>query len=128
MTRSLPPAILASTLGLLLATGTAFAAGPFDGVYGGPQHETVNSNSGYCRDINRDAVRLTIRDNVAHYEWGQPLDAPVAADGSFFVDKPGATSRVASGTILLKGRVSGGNLEADVGGSRCAAHLTLKKM
>jgi hypothetical protein len=117
-------------LGLALGlTHGAMAAGPFDGVYAGTQRETRNNNSGMCQNINRDNIRIAISNSMISYHWGPvPLETTIAADGSFSVDHTGmAATRGASAVISLKGKVTGGNLEADVGGSACAGHLSLKK-
>jgi len=126
MTRSLPPTILALALGLLLATAPAFAAGPFDGTYGGNRTVTASSPSG-CMAVNGNNARLVVANNVAHYEFGMPFDASIAADGSFSVEKVN-NARNGSASFALKGRIVGINMEADVGGDRCRVHLSLKKM
>jgi hypothetical protein len=114
-------------LGLVSLADHTMAAGMFDGTYAGTLRETLNNNSGYCQNINRD-TRIVIKDSVINYKWGPvPLETTVGGDGSFSVDRPGMQSRGASAAISLKGRISGGNLEADVGGSQCAGHLSLKK-
>ena len=116
--------------GLMLAqvpmAHPSMAAGPFDGTYVGRQIETQNNNSGACQNINRD-TRIIVANNVISYSWGVPLETTVGGDGSFSVDHAGLAVRGAAASVSLKGRISGGNLEADVGGNRCAAHLSLKK-
>jgi hypothetical protein len=105
----------------------AAAAPPFDGAYAGTRRETRNNNSGYCRNINRDNIRVTISNSTINYRWGPiPLEATIAADGSFSVDHLGMVSRFPS-VISLKGKITDGNLEADVGDYSCAGHLSLKK-
>lgn len=56
-----------------------------------------------------------------------PLETKVGADGSFSADPEGLQMRGAGATYSLKGKIVSGNLEADVGSSACAAHLSLKK-
>jgi hypothetical protein len=119
--------VLGLTLGPLLMVPRATAAGAFDGTYVGRQNETQNNNSGMCQNINRD-TRVIVANNVIRYSWGVPLETTVGGDGSFSVDQAGAAVRGAAASVSLKGRITGGNLEADVGGNRCAAHLSLKKM
>jgi hypothetical protein len=113
--------------GLLPLTNRATAAGPFDGTYVGQQRETRNNNSGYCHDTNR-ATRIVVANNVIKYSWGVPLETTVGADGSFSVDHQGMAMRGAQAMISMKGQISGGNLEADVGNNACSAHMSLKKM
>jgi hypothetical protein len=119
--------VLALTLCPIAMVSRTLAAGAFDGTYAGRQRETLNNNSGFCQNLNRDA-RVIVANNVIRYSWGVPLETTVGADGSFSVDHLGLATRGASASVSLKGRITGGNLEADVGGSACAAHLSLKKM
>jgi hypothetical protein len=116
-------------LGLLAGFGPlanhATAAGPFDGTYSGPLRETRNNNSGYCTIPS--ATQIVVANGMIKYKWGVPLETTVAADGSFSVDHVGMAMRGAAAMISLKGRITGGTLEADVGSDRCAAHLSLKK-
>jgi hypothetical protein len=106
----------------------AIAGGPFDGVYGGQQKTTLNNNSGFCQNLDRP-VRLSIVNNVISYPWGRgTLQATVTPDGSFFTEQPGTLGPRGSGTYQLKGRINLGTLEADVGGTACGAHLSLRKM
>lgn len=115
-------------MGLAPAAGGALAAGAFDGSYTGSQTETKNNNTGFCRNLTRDHVRVTVGGDVAKYQWGVPLEAPVAGDGSFMVRAPGLLIRGKANTILFQGTIKGGNLEADVGSVECGAHLSLKKI
>ena len=108
-------------------TGPASAASPFDGRYVGPMKATTNDNSGYCKSADHDKVLLVVKDGIVKYKWGVDLEATVAADGSFSDDKPGMMIRGASPTISIKGKITGPKLEADVGSTRCAAHLSLTK-
>ena len=119
--------VLGLMLGQIPMADRTMAAGAFDGTYVGRQRETQNNNSGYCPNLNRD-TRIVVADNVIRYSWGVPLETTVGGDGSFSVDHQGMAVRGASAMISLKGRISGGNLEADVGTPQCAAHLSLKKM
>jgi hypothetical protein len=116
-------------LALGLMPLSASAAGGFDGIYVGQSRETINNNSGYCQGLTHDNSRIIVKDNTISYTWGKvPLETTIGGDGSFSVERPGMqATRGASGSYTLKGRISGGNLEADVGGTSCAAHLSLKK-
>ena len=120
---------LLMTLGLAAAwlplADTAKAAGPYDGVYAGTQRETKSNNTGWCQHINRNDIRLMVMDSTIRYRWGNiPLQATVASHGSFSVSATGASS----GSASFTGRISIGNLEADVGTAACAAHVSLKKL
>jgi hypothetical protein len=127
MTRSMILVLLVVAFGQTVIATTA-VAGAFDGVYTGAQREVQNDNSGFCRNVTRDNVHVTVAADVIKYQWGQlPLETTVRNDGSFSVDRTGLAMRGASPTVSLKGRISGGNLEADVGGIKCSAHLSLKK-
>ncbi len=114
---------------LSLTTGT-MAAGTFNGTYAGMQHGNPNNSSagGHCSNLDHP-VKLVVADNVAKYAWGQEtIEAPIGNDGSFSGSKPGWAGRGGSGqAFTLAGRISGGNLEADVGTTVCGAHLSLKK-
>jgi hypothetical protein len=112
--------------GLLPMGNLAMAAGSFDGTYVGPRRETQNNNSGYCHDTN-GPTRVVISNNVIKFQWGVPLETTIGADGSFSVDHQGMGMRGAQAIISMKGRISGGNLEADVGNNACAIHMSLKK-
>lgn len=119
---------------LVLASGSvpladrAIAAGPYDGVYAGTQRATKTDNSTQCQKINQDSIKVMVMDNTIRYRWGPvPLQATVASDGSFSVDVAGSASRGYSSEVSFKGRISLGNLEADVGGNICAGHLSLRK-
>ena len=128
MIRSKPLMVMSLALGLLPLADSAMAAGPFDGVYAGTQRVTKTNNSTQCQTINRDDVRVMVMDNTIRYKWGPvPLQATVANDGSFSVDVSGGSSRGYSSEVSFKGRINIGNLEADVGGNICAAHLSLRK-
>ena len=71
---------------------------------------------------------MVVKDGVAKYKWGVPLEAPVAADGSFFDQEKGLAIAGASPSIIIKGRITGPKLEADVGTPACAAHLSLTRL
>jgi hypothetical protein len=117
-------------LGLVLtaAAGPAWSASPFDGTYVGTQRETLNNNSGQCANINRDNARLAVKDGVISYRWAVPIETTVGSDGSFSVDQQGQqVGRGGTNQLSFKGKITGGQLEAEVGSARCAAHLSLKK-
>jgi autotransporter translocation and assembly factor TamB len=112
--------------GLTLA-GTVSAAGSFDGTYKGSQTSTGTNNSQECASLSRDNVALTVQNNHFNRQWGEGvLSVDVAPDGSF-ATSVNATSGRRLRTIGIKGRIAGGNLEADIGSDLCSAHLSLKK-
>ena len=107
----------------------SFAANTFDGVYSGTQRTILTNNSALCARIATDTV-LRIQNNHFSRQWGVAnLSVDVAADGSFeakqFVGGGRATGdpRV----VRITGQIADSNLEADIGGTRCAVHLSLKK-
>ena len=120
ITRSLLP-LLGITC---LAYTGASAAGSFDGVYRGTQQATGTNNSANCAKIDHDTA-LRIENNHFTRTWSVPLSVDVAADGSF------SASAIASQrplrTAQITGKITGGNLEADIGTDLCRAHLSLKK-
>jgi hypothetical protein len=123
-----PLMVLGLALGLLPLENSAIAAGPFDGVYAGTQRVTKTNNGSQCQNINQDHIRVMVLDNVFRYRWGPiPMQVTVAGDGSFSLDVAGAAERSTSGSVSMKGRINIGNLEADVGGNICAAHISLRK-
>jgi hypothetical protein len=120
--------IIGLASGLALLATPAIAGGPFDGVYGGQQKTTVNNNTGFCLNLDHP-VRLSIVNGVISYPWGRgTLQAIVTPDGSFFTEQPGTMGARGSTSYQLKGRINLGTLEADVGGTACAVHLSLRKM
>ena len=127
MVRSITFGFLGLALASVLATDPAVAGGPFDGTYTGTRRTTVNNNSGKCQNLDRDRTQMVIRDNVVHYEWIGPIEAPVKPDGSFEGSQPGLATVGASGSIMLKGKITGPNLEAQLGSTLCAVHLSLVK-
>ena len=125
MLRSLKWGSLGLVFGLIATAGASLAAGAFDGTYVGPQRETKNNNSGYCRNVTHDNAKLVVADGVAKYTWGGKLmEAPVKQDGTFYVLTDGFNG---GPSWELKGKIAPGNLEADVGSVTCAGHLSLKK-
>ncbi len=117
--------------GPLTTSGATLAASPFDGTYVGTQRETANNNSGYCNNLNRDDIRRVVKDGVITTVWSKAtLRATIASDGSFAVTEEGMQFGKVGGQpnpITFKGMIRDGKLEADVGGSRCAAHWSLRK-
>ena len=111
-----------------LANPTA-AAGAFDGSYGGTPREVRNNNGGMCQAMLQDKTPVVVANNVIKYTWVAriPLETTVSNDGLFSVDARGMASRGADVTISFKGQIKGGNLEAYVGGTECAVHLSYKK-
>ena len=119
---------LAVVVGLLPMTHTAVnASGTFDGVYTGAARETLNNNGGRYLNLGR-ATEIVVVDDTFHYKWVRDMEAKVRADGSFFVSALGRAARGASPSVSVQGRIAGGKLEADVGGDRCAVHLSLTKI
>jgi hypothetical protein len=127
MTRSSPIACFGAALGLVLMTVPLQAAGPYDGVYSGTQKMTVTNNSGKCQNLDRDRVSVAIQDNVIRYPWAVQMEATIKPDGSFDASKTGGSQAGFSASYRIKGQITGGRLEADVGSNICGVHLSLIK-
>jgi hypothetical protein len=119
-------ALIIASLAAAVA-GPAVSAGSFDGTYRGNQHETLANNSKDCANLTRDNVVLTVTDNKFVRQWGvATLPVEIAPDGTFSAEVLVSTKpRLRQAQI--KGKITGGNLEADVGTDLCAAHMSLKK-
>jgi hypothetical protein len=118
-------ALALTCVGLALAV-PAGAAGSFDGTYKGTQATTSTANNASCASLDR-GTSLVVTDNHFTRHWGQAdLQVPVAADGSFDTKVTTSDSRKLR-TIGIKGKITGGALEADIGSDVCSAHLSLKK-
>lgn len=119
-------------LGVLALAAPAWAAGQFDGTYTGRQTTTMTNNSANCQHMDRD-ISLTVKDNRISRRWGPQNDtvaAEVKPDGTFY----GATSASAGGMgrtrtreYILRGRISGATLEAELGSSLCAVRMVLTR-
>jgi hypothetical protein len=118
-------ALIVAGLAVAVA-GPAVSAGSFDGTYRGGQRVTLNNNSSDCANIREENLVLTVTDNKFVRHWGvATIPVEIAPDGTFsaMVVVSNRPLRQAS----MKGKISGGNLEADIGTDKCAAHLSLKK-
>ena len=119
-------AMIIAGLGLASA-GPAIAAGSFDGTYRGAETVTMTNNSSDCLSIKQDHMALTVADNKFVRHWGvAALPVEIAPDGTF-------SSSVVVSTkpqlrqAQIKGKITGGNLEADIGTDLCSGHMSLKK-
>ena len=118
--------LIIAGLGLAVA-GPAVSAGSFDGTYRGAETLTLSNNSSDCLSIKQDHMVVTVTDNKFVRHWGvATLPVEIAPDGTF------ASSVVVSTKPQLrqaqiKGKISGGNLEADIGTDLCSGHMSLKK-
>ncbi len=118
-------ALIIAGLGFAVA-GPALSAGSFDGTYRGTESVTLTNNSSDCLSIKQDHMAVTVTDNKFVRHWGiATLPVEIAPDGTF------SSSVVVSNRPLrqaqIKGKITGGNLEADVGTDLCAGHMSLKK-
>jgi hypothetical protein len=113
-------------IGLTLAlAGVASAAGAFDGTYKGSR--TVLHTTNGCAPL--DNITLVIKDNHFNRTWGQiPLSVDIANNGTF--GQSGMYSQYHSRPRMasIKGKITAGNLEADLGDDYCMVHLSLKKI
>jgi hypothetical protein len=116
-------------VGVVALAGAAMAAGTFDGRYTGPQKTMVNSNRGPCQGLDHD-VTVAVSNSTITWPWGRgdPLVATVQADGSFYAQVKGIQGPVGFNAVNeLKGRITAGVMEADVGGTACQVHWSLRK-
>jgi hypothetical protein len=118
-------AIIACLLGIA-AVGPAASAGSFDGTYRGTETVTLTNNSSECLAIKQDYMAVTVTDNKFVRRWGvATLPVEIGPDGTF------SASIVMSNRPLrqlqIKGKIIGGNMEADIGTDLCAGHMSLKK-
>jgi len=118
--------VLAIVVGFLPTTRPANAAGAYDGTYVGTARQTLSDNGGRCQSPGHD-LRVVITDDTFRYKWARGLDVKVQPDGSFYANGLGRAQRGASPSVSIKGQIVSGKLEADVGGDRCADHLSLTK-
>lgn len=117
------------TVAMTLALGVtaAGAAGPFDGTYRGNQRAIRGNESPDCAGTSRDNVVVVIRDGHFTRSWGNgKMEVTVAPDGSFHGEGAVQNSRRAH-FASINGKITGGDLEADIGTNYCAGHLSLKK-
>ena len=126
-TRARSCAYLAIVTGLaLVAVGSIAAAGSFDGSYNG--HQTaLRTDPTTCPSLDEQSTAVVIRDNHFQRRWGKYyLSVDVAGDGTIHSQTPIGSGRR---QVLVKvdGKIANGNLEADIIGAACAAHLSLKK-
>jgi hypothetical protein len=115
--------------GACFATGaaSALAASSFDGTYRGTQKTIRTNNSSDCTRIDQENVALTVQDNHFVRHWGViTFDVTIAADGTFSSNEvTGAQRKLRA--AQMTGKITGNNLEADIGTDLCAGHLSLKK-
>ena len=125
--RTTPLHFIAPTAVLLALSGTAWAAGSFDGTYRGTQTVLLNGNYPGCAARN---VVLTIQNNHFTRLWGGRGDAinvDVASDGTINATAMYEAGRGRQATVTITGKIAGPRLEADIGGDRCRLHLSLTK-
>ena len=113
--------------GACFTTAAASAAGSFDGTYRGTQKTIRTNNSSDCTRIDQENVALTVQDNHFVRHWGViTFDVTIAADGTFSSNEvTGAQRKLRA--AQMTGKITGNNLEADIGTDLCAGHLSLKK-
>jgi hypothetical protein len=120
--------------GLIVAAALAFAAhaaGAFDGTYTGQAALVSGNNSSTCHTFSTSAT--VTNDHLTYVHGGNRavINADVAPDGSFsgsaMINAGRARGAGAPVAEILKGKVTGGTLEADVGNPACSYHLLLKK-
>ena len=114
---------------MLALAAPAIAAGPFDGTYTGPQIATLTNNSATCQNMDRD-VSITVRDSKIARKWGpnqqDTIEAEVKPDGTFF-GSTSATGRGRTREYIMRGKISGGRLEGEIGSSMCGVKMSLTK-
>jgi len=117
-------------LGLVIAVtvlcGKAIGAPSFDGVYKGTQQVILSENSGSCARGDPRPATLVVRNNHFQIRWLVVLELEVMPDGTF----EGSRYSAAIGAITvvrMKGKITGDNLEADIGNQYCVQHFSLTK-
>jgi hypothetical protein len=113
--------------GLIVAGALGFAAlaaGAFDGTYVGQAALMSGNNGSICKTFS--ASMTVTNDHLSYVHGGgyAVFNADVGADGSFSGSAPLKGTRFVE---MLKGKVTGGTIDADVGNPNCSFHLLLKK-
>jgi hypothetical protein len=110
----------ASQTQMVQPAGVAGAAGAFDGTYIGSR--TVLHTTFGCNSYN--GYTIVVKNNHFDRSFARvSLSINVADDGTF-EQSGGGGSPIAS----IKGKITGGNLEADYGSPDCMVHLSLKRI
>jgi hypothetical protein len=115
--------IVAGALGFA-ALAAALAAGAFDGTYVGQAALMSGNNGSICKTFS--ASMTVTNDHLSYVHGGgyAVFNTDVGADGSFSGSAPLKGTRFVE---MLKGKVTGGTIDADVGNPNCSFHLLLKK-
>jgi len=126
-THLLKQALIAFAL-LTALGGAADAAGSFDGVYTGSR-TILRTTNGPCNP-SLTHVSVVVRNNHFDRGWGRiVLSIDVANDGTF--RQSGVHYNLHTAGIdyvaSIKGKIAGGDFEADIGDNYCTVHLSLKK-
>jgi hypothetical protein len=125
---SLAPAFLGALAccGLALAA-PAGAAGSFDGTYKGTQTVLRTNNTQACNSLAKDDLALVVKDNHFSRGWYEVVvGVDVAPDGTDHQSVQTTIGRRMA-IVQVDGKITGPKLEADIGTSTCAAHLSLTK-
>ncbi len=112
-------------IGAVALSFAAFAAGTFDGTYAGIARLGAGNNGSVCKSFSASISVADGHLTYAHSTYAL-IHADVAADGSFSGSGILKGSRP-PGEEQLKGKISGGSLEADATSVNCAFHLSLTK-
>jgi hypothetical protein len=105
----------------------ASATGSFDGSYRGTQRTLRSNNSAACASLDHDNIRIVVQDNHFNRRWGQAdLAVDIPASGAFHQSVVTTDSRKMR-TIEITGTIKDGTMDAEIGTSLCAAHLSLRK-
>ncbi len=119
--------VILGAAGLIVAAALAFAvhaAGAIDGTYVGQAALMSGNNGSICKSFS--ASMSVANDHLTYVHGGgyAVINADVGPDGSFSGSAPLKGTRFVE---MLKGKVTGGTIDADVGNPSCSFHLLLKK-
>jgi hypothetical protein len=110
-----------------VAAALAFAvhaAGAIDGTYVGQAALMSGNNGSICKSFSASMTVATDHLTDVHGGGYTVINTDVGADGSFSGSAPLKGTRF---TEMLKRKVTGGTIDADVGSPNCSFHLLLKK-
>lgn len=114
---------LAAAATVLLTTGTALAAGPFDGSWqgsGSGEGGVACHDQNFTMSVANGAVTgLLLRERTSNQI---PIQGTVADDGSFAGEIVGATGR-----LPMRGKFAGNSFTGGYKFRDCTYHITLQK-
>jgi len=114
------------TLCCLSLTPAAIAAAPNDGTYHGAI-QLMRGETPPCARTGTPRVMTITNNQLTYMHFGDMKFSPdVGPDGSFS-GRAFRSTAARGGSYDLKGRVSGGHIEADLSNSQCTYHMSLTR-